>query len=407
MDGDTDLKRRLAGGRRFAVAALAIGCALGGAAHLAAAPAGDSDAIGGPAREGAMRIYIGTYTGGKSEGIYSARFDRGTGELSGLELVAKAKNPSFLALHPSKPFVYAVNELGSFEGAKSGAVSAFARRPDGRLEFLNQKASSGGAPCHIVTDSAGTHVLVANYTGGNVAVIGIEGDGRLGETTSVKNHKGSSKNPDRQEGPHAHSIHLDAAGRFAFAADLGLDQVLVYRFGGADGSLAPHDPPFARVMPGAGPRHFAFHPTSSYAYVINELGNTVTAFRYNAELGTLETIHSISTLPREFSGTSYTAEVLVHPSGKFLYGSNRGHDSIAVFAIDSPTGRLSALEHEPTGGKTPRNFGIDPAGNFLLAANQASDSIVVFRIDAETGKLEPTGHRLDVPTPVCVKFIAE
>jgi 6-phosphogluconolactonase len=253
-------------------------------------------------------------------------------------------------------------------------------------------------------DSQGKNVLVANYGGGTSAVLPIQPDGRLAAPSSIIQHSGSSVNPERQEGPHAHSINLDAGNRFAFTADLGLDKVLIYRFDGAKGTLAPNAPPSVSTAPGAGPRHFAFHPSGRYAYVINELDSTVTAFRYDGQSGTLTTLQAISTLPAGFSGDTTTAEVQVHPSGRFLYGSNRGHDSIAMFAIDPDTGRLTALGHQPTGGKTPRNFGIDPTGAYLLAANQDSDNLVLFRIE-ETGRLTSTGQAIQVPKPVCVKMI--
>jgi 6-phosphogluconolactonase len=269
---------------------------------------------------------------------------------------------------------------------------------------LNRQPARGAAPCHLVVDRAGKNVLVANYSGGNVAVLPIQSDGRLAEATGFVQHKGSGANPRRQEAPHAHSINLDAANRFAVVADLGLDRVMVYRFDGGAGTLTPNDPPSASVEPGSGPRHFAFHPNGRNAYVINEITRTVTAFSYDPRKGALTPFQTISTLPQGAPARGSTAEVQVHPSGKFLYGSNRGHDSIAVFTI-GPDGRLTFVEAESTQGKTPRNFGIDPTGTFLLAANQGTDSIVVFRIDAKTGKLTPTGHKADVPTPVCVKVV--
>ncbi|HJS09091.1 MAG TPA: lactonase family protein, partial [Pirellulales bacterium] len=247
-------------------------------------------------------------------------------------------------------------------------------------------------------------VLVANYGGGSVAVLPIDKDGRLRPASSFVQHKGSSVNPKRQEAPHAHSINVDPAGAFAVVADLGLDKVLVYRFDAAAGTLTANDPPHATVSPGAGPRHFAFHPSGRFAYVINEMNSTVTAFAYDAKKGTLSEIDTKSTLPGPQQGNS-TAEVQVHPSGKFLYGSNRGHNSLAIFRIDEKTGALTAAGHQLTGGRTPRNFGIDPTGKFVLAANQGSDSVVVFRVDQETGKLEETGQSIKVPTPVCVKFL--
>jgi 6-phosphogluconolactonase len=247
-------------------------------------------------------------------------------------------------------------------------------------------------------------VLVANYGGGSVASLPIAADGRVGRAVSTIQHAGSSVNKQRQEGPHAHSINLDAANRFAFAADLGLDQVLVYKFDTATGKLAGNNPAAANVTPGAGPRHFAFHPGGKFAYVINEIANTVTAFGYDASRGVLTPVQEISTLPKDFQGTSYTAEVVVHPTGKFVYGSNRGHDSIAIFSVDPQSGKLTAAGHQPTEGKTPRNFAIDPTGTWLFAENQDSGTIAVFRIDPQTGGLKPTGQKLSVPTPVCVRM---
>lgn len=353
-----------------------------------------------------LRVYFGTYTGPKSKGIYRSELDLATGKLTPVELAGETTNPSFLATHPNQKFLYAVGEVGNFEGQKTGAVTAFAIDPaTGNLTRLNQQSSRGAGPCHIVLDRTGKNALVANYGGGSVAALPIGGDGRLAPASSFVQHKGASANPKRQEGPHGHSINLDAANRFAVAADLGLDKLLVYRFDPAQGTLSPNEPPSASVAPGAGPRHFAFHPDGRHAYVINELANTVTAFDYDPERGVLKNVQTISTLPAGFQGTSYTAEVQVHPSGKFLYGSNRGHDSIAVFAIDTGTGKLTPLGHQPTQGKTPRNFGIDPTGTYLLAANQGSNNVVVFRIDGESGKLLPTGQTLDVPAPVCVKMM--
>lgn len=352
-----------------------------------------------------IRVYIGTYTRGDSQGIYLLDLDLKTSKLTKRSLVAETENPSFIALHPSGNFLYAVNEVGQIDGEKSGGVSAFRiDAKSGKLQLLNQQLSLGGAPCHLVVDKAGKNVLVANYSGGSVACLPIDKTGRLAKASSFIQHKGSSVDPRRQKGPHAHSINLDAANRFAFAADLGLDKVLIYRFNPDRGKLTANDPPFVKVKSGAGPRHFDFHPNGKFAYVINEMDLTVTAFRYDAQTGELTTLQTISTLPGKVQKGFSTAEVQVHPSGKFLYGSNRGHDSIAVFAIDQKTGKLGVVEHESTGGRTPRNFGIDPSGQFLLAANQTTNDVVVFQIDQQTGALSPTGTKADVPSPVCVKF---
>jgi 6-phosphogluconolactonase len=350
------------------------------------------------------RAYVGTYTGGKSEGIYTFTLDLESGKAGAPTLAAKAKNPSFLALHPNGRFLYAVTESNDFRGEKAGAIGAFAVNAEtGALTLLNEESSKGPGPCHLVTDKAGKFVLVANYGGGSVCVLPIKADGTLGPASTFIQHAGSSVNPGRQEAPHAHSINLDAANRFAVVADLGLDQVLVYRFDSQTGQLTPGSPPFTKVAPGAGPRHFAFHPNGKFGYVINELALTVTAFDYNADRGTFTELQTIPTVPAPGPGMS-TAEVVAHPTGKFLYGSNRGHDSIAMYKVDPATGKLTSLGQEPTRGKTPRNFAIDPSGKFLLAENQGSDTIVLFRIDPEAGTLHATGEVINVPSPVCVRW---
>jgi len=350
-----------------------------------------------------IAVYFGTYTGPKSKGIYLSRLDLSSGKLSTPTLAGETEQPSFLALHPNRRFLYAVNETGGGRRG-TGQVTAFAVGADGKLTLLNQQPSRGSAPCHLVVDRAGNNLLLANYGGGSVASFPVGPDGRLGESTGFVQHSGSGVNPQRQKEPHAHSINLDAANRFAVAADLGLDKVLVYRFDAAKGTLSPNEPPSASVKAGSGPRHFAFHPGGRSGYVINELASTVTAFQYDAGKGALTEVQTLSTLPKDFTGTSHTAEVQVHPSGKFLYGSNRGHDSIAVFAIEA-NGTLRYVENTPTGGSTPRNFGISPDGKYLLAANQKSDNVVVFRIDPKSGRLTSTGNTLEVPSPVCVKFL--
>jgi 6-phosphogluconolactonase len=289
--------------------------------------------------------------------------------------------------------------------APAQSISAFSiDRKTGKLTALNQQTSGGDGPCHLVVDREGKYVLAANYGGGSVTAIAIKPDGSLGEVTAFVQHEGSSVNPQRQKAPHGHSINVDKENRFAVAADLGLDKLLVYRLG-KDGTLTPNNPPSASVKAGAGPRHFAFHPKGERAYVINEMACTVTAFDWDPKKGVLKETQTISTLPpgEEVKRGFSTAEVQAHPSGKFVYGSNRGHDSIVVFRIED--GQLKYVENEPTQGKTPRNFGIDPSGKWLLAANQGSDSIVVFRIDDKTGALEPNGTKTEAPTPVCVKFL--
>jgi 6-phosphogluconolactonase len=359
--------------------------------------------------EGRMLVYFGTYTKRASEGIYVFELDLKSGALTQVGtngLAAESVNPSFLAIHPDGKRLFAVNEIGDYKGEKSGAVSAFMiDRESGKLTLINQQSSKGGGPCHLVVDGSGKNVLVANYGGGSVACLPIDGQGGLKAASSFVQHEGSSVNPGRQKGPHGHSINVDPNNRFAAVGDLGLDKVLLYRLDSESGELTANEPAFTKVAPGAGPRHFAFHKSGKFAFVINELHCTVTAFNYDAQKGALSERQTISTLDVPLQKGFSTAEVQVHPSGKFLYGSNRGHDSVAVFAIDPSSGRLTRVQVQSTGGTTPRNFGIDPTGNYLLAANQNSDNVVVFRIDPVTGKLTATGVEVEVPTPVCVKFL--
>jgi 6-phosphogluconolactonase len=357
------------------------------------------------------RVYIGTYTGktslgNESKGIYASELDLASGKLSEPVLVAETKSPSFLALHPDGKHLYAVGEIADFGGKNVGAVSAFAIEDakTGKLKLLNQASSGGAGPCHLVVDKAGKLVLAANYGGGSCCAVAIKADGSLGEQTGFVQHEGKSVDAGRQKEPHAHSINVSPDNRFAFCADLGLDKVLVYKIDG--GKLTPNDPPAGKTAPGSGPRHFAFHTSGKYAYVINEMGNTVTAFAYDADKGSLTEIQTIGTLPSDFKGASYTAEVVVHPSGKFLYGSNRRQDSIAIFTVDEKTGKLTAAGHQGDGIKEPRNFNIDPTGKYCLVGNQNGDSILVFAIDQATGALQPTGGKVVIGAPVCIKFMA-
>lgn len=348
-------------------------------------------------------VLLGTYTQGGSEGIYVCSLE--DGKLGAPKLAGKVKNPSFLALHPSLKFVYAVSEVPSFDGAPSGAVTAFAlNRKTGLLTKLNHQSSQGRGPCHVVVDSTGKNVLVANYGSGSVACLPIQKDGSLAAATSTIQHQGSSAHPARQAGPHAHSIHVDPSGKFAVAADLGLDKLLVYRFDAAAGTLKPHDPPFFQTALGAGPRHFAFHPSGKYGYVINELNRTITALKWDADQGAFTKVESESTLPTDLQVGS-TAEVQVHPSGKFLYGSNRGHDSLVAFEIDEQTGAIDRIGHVPSGGQTPRNFCVDPTGRYVVAANQGNSVVALFTINPQTGALTITDQRVECPLPVCVKFV--
>lgn len=357
-------------------------------------------------------VWFGTYSGGpaKSEGIYVSRFDAATGKLTAPVLAAAAKNPSFLAVHPTLPVLYAVSEVADADGKPTGAVLSFAiDEATGTLTAKNHQSSGGGGPCHVSVDRTGRVALAANYGGGSVICLGLAADGSLEPVAAGKpggfiQHEGKGPNPQRQEAPHGHSINPSPDGRFAVACDLGVDKVFIHALDIDKATLTPHG--FGRGAPGAGPRHFAFHPDGRHGYAVNELDLTVTAFAYDPQAGTLESIQAISTLPADVTDTKgfSTAEIVAHPSGKFLYASNRGHDSIAMYRVDGGTGRLTFLGAEPIRGKTPRNFVIDPSGKFLLAAGQNSHTVTVFAIDAETGTLSPTGPSLEVPSPVCIRF---
>jgi 6-phosphogluconolactonase len=352
-------------------------------------------------------VYIGTYTDSTaSKGIYAYRFDVSTGTLTSLDTTAQTKNPSFLAADRAGRFLYAVNEIGDYEGKSAGSVTSFAMdRTTGKLTALNTVSTKGDGPCHLMVDNTGKMLVVANYGGGSVASFPIGADGKLGEAAYFDQHTGKGANPARQDGPHAHSAVISPNNRFAFVADLGLDKIFSYRLEPSTGKMSPNNPPTASVAPGAGPRHFAIHPNRRWAYAIDEILSTITAFRYDNNRGTLREFQTITTLPADFHGENTTAEIVIHPNGKFVYGSNRGNDSIAVYSVDRNSGKLTLVEHVPTQGKSPRNFAIDPTGHYLLAANQLSGNIVQFQVDAKTGKLTPTGATLAIPAPVCVIFV--
>ncbi|MDB5388005.1 MAG: 6-phosphogluconolactonase [Planctomycetaceae bacterium] len=361
-----------------------------------------------PADVSKLRVYIGTYTSPQgSKGIYQTVLNLKTGELSPVELAAEVSSPSFLAIHPTEKSLYAVMEISDFNGKPAGGVGAFSiDAKTGKLKLLNQQSSGGPGPCHIVVDHSGKFALVANYGGGSAGSLPIKSDGSLEAMGSFVQHVGTSKDKSRQEAPHAHSINVDPQNHFAFVADLGLDKVMIYKLDPKTGKLTPNMPAFASVDAGAGPRHFAFHPSGKFAYVINEMHCTVTGFVYDSAKGELIPVQTITTLPNGFDGENYsTAEIQVHPSGRFVYGSNRGHHSIAVFSVDAGTGKLTAVGNQKEGIKTPRNFGVDPTGQFVIVANQDGDSLVVFRVDLATGMLKATGHKVAVPKPVCVKFL--
>jgi 6-phosphogluconolactonase len=359
-------------------------------------------ASSGVADHGNFWVFVGTFTRGESKGIYRMVLDTASGRLSEPILAAEAANPSFLAVHPTAKYLYAVNGgLGN-----RGGVTAFALdSKTGALTKLNQKSTMGDAACHLVVDATGKNVLVTNYSGGSVTVLPITSDGKLGTASDFIQHKGKVFDLQRQGAPHAHSVNLDKANRFAVVADLGLDRVFVYKFDPVRGKLTHNSPPATKLKDRSGPRHFAFHPDGKHAYVINEIDCTITAFDYDPDHGTLTAIQTIPTMPIAVEPEHSTAEVVVHPTGKFLYGSNRGHDSLAVYTIKPGSGRLTLVEYEPTRGKTPRNFAVDPTGSYVLAENMDSGTIVVFKIDGETGALEPTGQSVAIPAPCCVKFV--
>ena len=352
------------------------------------------------------RTYVGTYTAKtNSKGIYEFEFDPATGKMSAAQVAGQTTDPSWVVVHPNGKFLYSVNETG-----KASSVSAFAiERKSGKLTLLNQLPALGEDPCYLSFDKTGKFLFVANYTSGNVVVFPVLADGRLGEHTAlVKNEGPLGPNKERQDGPHAHWVRTSTDSRFAFVADLGLDRIFVYRFDSAKGSLSPNTPfSFRPLEAGAGPRHAAFSPDERDFYVVSELNSTVTAFVYAPSRGVFGYVGVVPMLPAGFSGRNDAAEIEIHPSGKYLYASNRGQDSIVVYAIDARSGKLTLVEHTPTGGTEPRHFAIDPTGNFLLAENQLSDTIVEFRIDPASGKLTPTGETISVPSPVCITFLPD
>jgi 6-phosphogluconolactonase len=353
-------------------------------------------------------VYIGTavYEGGSpTNDIYLANLNLTSGELTPLGIAGHAVNPGFIAIHPNRKFLYTTSEYGNYQGKKSGAVNAFSiDRQTGRLHLLNTVASGAPNPSFVALDKTSRYAAVSNYYGG-VAVFPIEQDGKLGAVSSYMQETGSSVNRERQDAPHAHSVNFSPDNRFTIAADLGLDKLLVYRFDASTGKLSPNEFPFAKFEPGSGPRHFAFAPNGKFVYVINELQSTLTVLTYDPATARMHPIESVSTLPSDFHGPKSGAEVEVSSSGKFVYTSNRGHDSITVFAIKPDDGTVSAIQHESTQGKTPRNFEIDPTGRYLLVGDQDSDKVVVFRVDSQTGRLSPTGHSLAATAPVCIKFM--
>jgi 6-phosphogluconolactonase len=387
-------------GRTSVLAAAVLASSVAGQKRAGMAP--DSRA----GETGTIRVYVGTYTGGTSRGIYLLGFDQASGKwVSDPELAGPSENPSFLALHPSGRYLYAVNELRIFEGAATGAVSAFAvDRATGRLALLNQRPSEGTDPCHLAVDAAGRNVLVANYTSGTVALLPLSADGRLRPASAVRRVTGSGPVRARQEGPHAHMVLPDRAARFVLWADLGSDRVRIDRFDGVAGRLEPNNPDGLGIHPGSGPRHMAWHPSGRALYLLSELSATVSALRFDAGRGALELLQTVPARAIGADARNTAAEIAVSPDGRFLYTSNRGDDDIAVFAIDGAGLGLTPVGHVPSGGHTPRGFAIDPSGRWLIAANQDSNSLVVFRLDPATGLPVPIGPSVTVSKPVCVLF---
>ena len=352
-------------------------------------------------------VYVGTYTSpGSSKGIYVLRYDPETGELAHVHTVEGVEDPSFLTFDRTQRFLYATNERGPSDRTIEGEVTAFeVHQVTGNLKFINKLRSRGNLPCHLVVDSSNKFLIVANYETGSVVVYPIESDGGLGPISDFVQHTGTGPHA-RQAGPHAHSTNFDLSDNLLLVNDLGIDKVMAYRLDTVKGMLTPNDPPSTEIHPGGGPRHNAFHPSGRFVFVLNELDSTLDVFAFNADAGTLVPQQTVSTLPPDFDGSSTCAEIAVGRSGKFVYASNRGHDSIAIFAIDDSSGHVRPVGHQLTGGKTPRNFVIDPSGRYLLAANQESSTIVTFAIDQETGGLTPTNHVIDVPNPICLIFAA-
>lgn len=353
-----------------------------------------------------LTLYVGTYTSGKSEGIYLYRMNPTTGELKAAGVAKGVSNPSYLAIDRNGRRLYAVNEVNDIEGKPGGALTAFSiDRSTGNLTRMNHQSSHGSSPCYVELHPAGRFAAIANYGSGNLCVLPINNDGSLGAAVDVVQHSGTGGDANRQQKPHAHCLMFDREGRRALAVDLGIDKVMIYRFDGAKGKLLPNRQPFYQTQPGAGPRHIDFHPSQKLVYLINELNSTMTALAYNGQSGELREVQTMSTLPPAFSGANYPADIHVHPNGKFVYGSNRGHNSIVAFAIDPRDGRMTLAGHTSTGGEVPRNFVIDPSGRFLLAANQKTDNVLVFSIDEKSGALTATGIEAKIPTPVCLKFL--
>lgn len=351
------------------------------------------------AQSGKEIMYVGTYSTRGSEGIYVFEFDRKTASMKPVQAVSNAKSPSFLAIHPSGKHLYSVNEGAE----KLGGVSSYAiDKPTGKLTFINGQSSLGAGPCHISVDQTGKTAFVSNYGGGSLAVLPINADGSLAAPSDSVQDVGTGPNAQRQDKSHVHSATLAPDNRFVYVANLTTDKVNIFAIDTKTSTVKPAETPYASVKPGSGPRHFTFHPNGKYAYLVEELTSTVAVFSRNAKTGALTLIEgNVKTLPDGFAGQNTSADIHIDPSGKFLYQSNRGANTLAIFAI-SNDGRLTKVGDQPTEGKTPRNFLIDPKGDFVFVANQDTDSITIFRRDQKTGKLTYTGQSVKVPAPVCI-----
>jgi 6-phosphogluconolactonase len=353
-----------------------------------------------------LYVYFGTASKGPGKGFSLSLFDTNTGNLSTPKLNIEAVSPAFFAIDKNGEYLYTTNEVDAMKDQPGGAISAYKiDQGTGNLTLLNQQPSGGAGPCHISLDAAGKYVFVANYNGGNFSVYSIEKDGKLGKQTAFMQHSGSSVHPQRQTKPHTHCIKSDPSNRFVLVTDLGTDKLFVYRFNQKNGSIQPNNPPYSSPAPGSGPRHFAFHTSGKWVYLLNELSSSVTVYAWENNKGQLTELQTLGTLPTDFNGTNTAAEIAVHPNGKFLYCTNRGHNSIALFSIDTNTGKIEFVERYSSQGKIPRNFCIDPSAKWMIVTNHGTNNAAVFKIDPETGKLTYTENSVTVPNPFCIQFL--
>ncbi|MGP8156760.1 MAG: lactonase family protein [Candidatus Acidiferrales bacterium] len=359
-----------------------------------------------PATPKEMWVFFGTHVDQPGHGFSVARFDTRTGALTKLEFLQQSADPGFFVIARDGRHIYTANEVDTYHGQPTGFLSAYAVDPaTAQMTLINEQLSAGAGPAYVSLDKTGRYLFVANYAGGTIAAFALNPDGGIGQRTAFFQHTGKSVNPARQNAPHPHSIRVDPTNHFALVPDLGLDKIFIYRFDASDGSLTPNDPPFATVAPGSGPRHLDFDPAGRFVYVMNEMAGKVTVFAWDSSHGALTEVQTISSLPEGFTGTNTSAEIRVHPSGRFLYCTNRGDNSIAVFKVNSASGRLTFIQRVPTQGKMPRNFDFDPTAHWLLVANHDSDNVVLFKINLATGKLTPQGAPVSVPMPFAVRFL--